>query len=171
MIPQFAREKSPKMRYSMRMSMGLALLTVLVIVIGISMASSPSGLQDVLPALLGFFNSYLIPFLLGIAFLVFIWNAIRFFVINGATDEGRENAKNLALYSLGAFIFVLSFWGIINIFTNGLGLDNCSNDVVPDYLSDDYKSLAPCTSPRPQPNPNNTNNSGSSGGLPPLIDT
>jgi hypothetical protein len=150
------------------MSMGLAAITILVIVIGISMASGPSGLQEVLPALFSFFNEYLIPFLLGIAFLIFIINAIRFFVIKSATEEGRENAKSLALYSIGVFIFILSFWGIINIFTNGLGLDNCGNDVIPDYLSDDYKSFAPCTSPRPKPRPTNNNNGGN---LPPAFDT
>lgn len=132
------------MRYTSGMSMGLAAIIILVIVIGISMASGPSGLQDVLPALFSFFDHYLIPFLLGIAFLVFVFNAIRFFVVNGATEEGRENARNLALYSLGAFVFILSFWGIVNLFTNGIGLDNCGNDVVPDYLGEDYGSLAPC---------------------------
>lgn len=146
--------------------MGLAAIIILVIVIGISMAAGPSGLQDVLPALFNFFDAYLIPFLLGIAFLIFVINAIRFFVVKGATDEGRENARNLALYSLGAFVFILSFWGIINIFTDGLGLDNCGNDVVPDYLSDDYTSYAPCTSPRPQPRPGST----SGGSLPPVFD-
>jgi hypothetical protein len=150
------------------MSMGFGLILILVVVIGLSMAAGPSGLQDVLPALLGFFDDYLIPFLLGIAFLIFVWNAIKFFVIGGTTDEGKENAKSLALYSIAAFVFILSFWGIVNIFTDGLGFDNCSNDVVPDYLSDDYVSHAPCTSPRPQPRPStNTNNTGE---LPPVFD-
>lgn len=133
--------------------MGAALILVIVIVIGISMSTGPSGLQDVLPAMLNFFNDSLIPFLLGIAFLLFVWNAIKFFVIGGATDEGRENAKNLALYSIAAFVFILSFWGLINILTNGLNLDNCENDVVPDYLGEDAKSSAPCTSIRPAPRP------------------
>ncbi len=147
------------------MSMGVAFILVLVIVIGLSMAADPSGLGEVLPAMLGFFNEYLIPFLLGIAFLIFVWNAIKFFVINGATDEGRENAKNLALYSIAAFVFILSFWGIVNILTDGIGLDNCGNDIVPDYLSDDYKSYAPCTSPRPERRPTDNTNS-----LPPVYD-
>jgi hypothetical protein len=147
------------------MSFGLAGILILVIVIGLSMAASPTGLQEVLPALLQFFDAYLIPFMLGIAFLVFVWNAIKFFVVKGSTEEGRENAKSLAIYSIAAFVFILSFWGIINIFTNGLGLDNCNNDVVPDYLSDEYTSYAPCTSPRPQPRPGNLNNGG--GGAPP----
>ncbi len=145
MIPQYKREKSPKMRYSSGMSMGLAMIIVLVIAAGISMTAGSNGLQDVFPVLFSFFDNYLIPFLLGIAFLIFVWNAVRFFVFKGATEEGRENAKNLVLYSIGVFIFILSFWGIVNIFTNGIGLDNCGNDVVPDYLSDEYSSQAPCT--------------------------
>ncbi len=135
------------------MSMGVAFILVLVIVIGLSMATDPSGLGEVLPAMLSFFDAYLIPFLLGIAFLVFVWNAIKYFVVNSTTDEGRENAKSLALYSVAAFIFILSFWGIVNILTDGIGLDNCGNDVVPDYLGDDYVNFAPCDSPRPQPRP------------------
>ncbi len=135
------------------MSFGLAGIIILVIVIGISMASGPTGVGEVIPVLLGFLSSYVIPFMLGLAFLIFVWNAVRFFVLNGASDDGRENAKNLALYSLGAFIFILSFWGIINIFTDSLNLDNCGNDVVPDYLSDDYTSYAPCTSPNPRQRP------------------
>lgn len=137
--------------------MGLAFIIVIVIVIGISLSSGPSGLQDALPAMLEFFNSALIPFLLGVAFLIFIWNAIKFFVIGGATEEGRENAKSLALYSIAAFVFILSFWGIINIFTDGFNLDNCENDVVPDYLGEDAKSSAPCTSIRPVRNPSGSN--------------
>jgi hypothetical protein len=156
------------MRYSSAMSMGLAGIIILVIVIGISMASGPSGLGEVLPALLGFFDEYLVPFMLGIAFLVFVWNAVKYFVVSGATEEGRENAKNLAIYSIAAFVFILSFWGIINLLTNGLGLDNCNNDVVPDYLGEDAKSYAPCTSPRPQQRPSNLNTGG--GDLPPIYD-
>ena len=132
--------------------MGAGFLIVLVIVIGLSMATGgPSGLQDVLPTLLGFLNDFIIPLLLSVAFVVFVWNATRFFIIGGATEEGRENAKNLALYSIATFVFILSFWGIINLFSGGLGLDNCENDVIPDYLDDSYSSAAPCTSPRPQP--------------------
>lgn len=154
------------MRYSSGMSMGLGMIIILVIAAGMSMATGPGGLQDALPVLFQFFNNYLIPFLLGVAFLIFVWNGVRFFIIKGATEEGRENAKNLALYSIGVFIFILSFWGIINIFTDGLGLDNCGNDVVPDYLSDDYTSYAPCTSPRPQPR----SPSATRGELPPVFD-
>ncbi len=117
------------------------------------MSAGSNGLQNVIPAMLGFIDSYLIPFLLGIAFLVFVWNAIKFFVMEGDSEDGHANAKNLALYSIAAFVFILSFWGIVNIISNGIGFDNCNNDIVPDYLSEDYSSSAPCTSPRPRQRP------------------
>ncbi len=148
--------------------MGLGLLILIVIVIGISMAAG-SGLQDVFPNLLGFFDGYLVPFLLGVAFFIFVWNVIRFAVFGGATEEGRENAKSLILYSIGAFVFILAFWGIVNIFVDGIGLDNCNNDVVPDYLGEDAQSYAPCASERPRPRPQGSGGSGG-GQLPPVFD-
>ncbi|MFM2423869.1 MAG: hypothetical protein RLZZ70_256 [Candidatus Parcubacteria bacterium] len=144
--------------------MGLGLLIILVIAIGLGMAAGSNGLQNVIPALLGFIDSYLIPFLLGIAFLVFIWNAIKYFVIEGDNEDGHKNAKNLALYSVAAFVFIASFWSIVNILTSGIGLDNCNNDLAPDYLGDEYRSSAPCTSSRPQPRPNSSD-------VRPIVDT
>ena len=138
--------------------MGLALIIVLVIAVGLSMSAGSNGLQNVIPALLGFIDSYLIPFLLSIAFLIFVWNAIKFFVIQGDSEDGRKNAKNLALYSIAAFVFILSFWGIVNMLNNGIGFDTCGNDVTPDYLGENARSSAPCTSPRPQPRPTGGSN-------------
>jgi Type IV secretion system pilin len=134
--------------------MGFGLLIILVIAIGIGMAAGSNGLQNIIPALLGFIDSYLIPFLLSIAFLIFVWNAIKYFVIEGDSEDGRKNAKNLALYSIAAFVFIISFWSIVNILTSGIGFDNCNNDITPDYLGEEFSSSAPCTSVRPQSRPN-----------------
>jgi hypothetical protein len=130
--------------------MGIGFLIIIVIVIGISMSAGTVGLQQVFPALLGFFEGYLIPFLLGIAFLIFVWNMIRFAVIGGATEEGRENTKTLILYSIGTFVFILAFWGILNIFVNGIGLDTCGNDLAPDYVGDDFFGRQPCGAHAPR---------------------
>jgi Type IV secretion system pilin len=140
--------------------MGIGILLVVVLVIGLAMsAAGTESLQGALVGLLGFIESYAVPFILGLAFVIFVWNAIRFFVIGGDSDEGRENAKNLALYSIGAFIFILSFWGIVNILAAGVGLKDCGNNIVPDYLSDDYRNNPPCTTPTPEaadPGPRDT---------------
>lgn len=115
--------------------------------------SSQSGtLQSLLTGIGGFLNNVIIPFILAVAFIVFVVNAVRFFVIGGASDEGQKNAKNLAIYGIGAFVFILSFWGIVNMVVDGIGLDTepCSNDTTSDYI---IRESAPCSSPIPQPRP------------------
>jgi len=81
------------------------------------------NLQSYIADFITVVNDIVIPFILGIAFLFFVINAIRFFVIGGATDEGKEKSKQLAVYSVAAFVFILLFWGLVNLFTSSLGLD------------------------------------------------
>jgi hypothetical protein len=97
-------------------------------------------------------NEFLIPFILALAFLIFVFNAYRFFILGGSTEDGRENAKNLAIYSVIAFTFIAIFWGLVNFFIGTIGLNNdpCENDTISDYIISD---LAPCSSPRPRPRP------------------
>ena len=69
-----------------------------------------------------FIDTTLIPFLFGMAFLVFVYNVIRYFIIGATNDKDRENAKNLAIYSVAAFVFLIIFWGIVNMLNSSLGL-------------------------------------------------
>jgi len=81
------------------------------------------NLQSYIADFITVVNDIVIPFILGIAFLFFVINAIRFFVIGGATDEGKEKSKQLAVYGVAAFVFILLFWGLVNLFTSSLGLE------------------------------------------------
>lgn len=75
---------------------------------------------------LNFVNTALIPFILGIGFLFFAINVIRYFVIGGSSQEGREKAKNLAIYGVFAFVIILIFWGVVNMLASSIGLDGKS---------------------------------------------
>ena len=126
----------------------------------LAFAQQEGSLQTLLVGIGGFINVVLVPFILGVAFLIFVVNAIRYFVIDGSSTEGHENARNLALYGIGAFVLILSLWGMVNILANGIGLNEgpCIDGtaVQSDYLYG-IDSLAPCSSPRPQARPSNLN--------------
>ena len=92
-----------------------------------------SGLVDYLSAFLGFINEILIPFLFGVALLVFLVNVFRFFILGADNQEGRDKAQRLALYGILAFVFMVSIWGIVNLIVSGLGFNNGS-PLTPDYL-------------------------------------
>jgi len=96
-------------------------------------AEADGGLQSLINGILGFINEIGIPFLLGIAFLFFIINVIRYFVFGSAEEEGRKNAKNLAIYSVTGFVILIIFWGIVNLISNSIGLSGVAQ---PEF---DYK--------------------------------
>ncbi len=107
--------------------------------------SYAQSLQGSLINIIYFVNDVVVPFLLGIAFLIFVINALRFYILHSDSKDGHENAKYLALYSLGAFVVILSLWGIVNILVSGLfpnlwQYEDCDN-MVSDYVVPDGR---PC---------------------------
>lgn len=95
-----------------------------------------NSLQEFIISLMTFINNVLLPFLFGLALLFFVWNAFRFFIYDAANKDARERAKQLALYGIGAFVFMVSLWGIVNLLVNGLGW-NSDDPIVPDYIRTD----------------------------------
>lgn len=100
-------------------------LSFVVITLLLPLVSHAQDVQSFLENFLLFLNNSVIPFLIGVAFLFFTYNAIRFFVLEGSSEEGRGKAKTLAIYGVAAFVLIITFWGIINLLTSSIGLDDC----------------------------------------------
>jgi hypothetical protein len=114
------------MKRSYIFALSLALLPLLTYAQG-------TGLQNLFTNLLSFISTTLIPFILGIAFLFFVINVFRYFIFGGANEEGRENAKNLAIYSVLAFVTIVLFWGLVNLLASSTGLGG-KDAPLPDYM-------------------------------------
>ena len=84
------------------------------------------GLNDLLGNTTGFISGTLIPFLFGIAFLVFVINIVRFFVFQSNNKEGQESARNQLTYSVLAFVFLAIFWGVVTLIAGSIGLEGDS---------------------------------------------
>ncbi len=95
--------------------------------------TNAQSLQTFLTNLVSFLDGIVIPFLATIAFLFFTINTIRFFVIGGSNEEGREKAKALAIYGVAAFVLIIIFWGIIDLITSSIGFNTTAP--VSDYVS------------------------------------
>ena len=103
----------------------------------------PGTLQSYLYQLPIFFSNVIIPFLLGVAFLIFVINVVRYFVFQGSEEDGREAARAQALYSIAAFVVLAIFWGIVILLTNSFGFGR-QTVPCPDYLQGAPNS--PCAS-------------------------
>ena len=73
---------------------------------------------------LEFIDTIVIPVILGLAFLMFVWGVFKFFILGGSDEEAQQKGKSLMLYAVAGFVLILSFYGIVNILTNGLGTQN-----------------------------------------------
>ncbi len=108
-------------------------LFVLPFVAGAQTAVQPkidsSGtLKVFLISILDFINGVLIPFILGIGFLLFVWGMFQYFIAGGADDEAKTKGKSLMLYATLGFVLIIVFWGVINVVANGTGLGGAKLD-------------------------------------------
>lgn len=90
------------------------------------------NLQTFFSGLLLFINSTVVPALLSIALFIFIWNAAQYFIFQGDNEEGQTKAKSLAMWSIAAFVIIVSLWGIVRLLIGDLGLRN--DAICPDYM-------------------------------------
>jgi predicted PurR-regulated permease PerM len=90
------------------------------------------NIQSYLISFAEFLSDVFLPFLIALAGFMFLWNVFRYFILGGANEESQRKAKTLALWGIGAFVLVLSLWGIVNLIVGGLNLGN--TPITPDYL-------------------------------------
>lgn len=75
-----------------------------------------------------FISNALIPFIVGIAFLVFVWGVFRYFIVGGANKDDQEQARMLMIYGVLAFVLMIVFWGVVNLLAESTNLQGKSND-------------------------------------------
>jgi len=100
-----------------------AMLFALPIMAGAQPKLDSGGvLKGFLQSILDFINGALIPFILGVGFLLFVWGMFQYFIAGGADDEAKTKGKSLMLYATLGFVLIVVFWGVINVVANGTGL-------------------------------------------------
>jgi uncharacterized membrane protein YidH (DUF202 family) len=80
-------------------------------------------LADMMRNILTFGNEVVIPFIIGIGFLMFVWGMLQYFIFGGASEESREKGKKLMISSTIAFVVIIIFFGAINMLTATTGLE------------------------------------------------
>lgn len=116
-------------------SFGLLVLPSLVWAQGNVIPPDGGQFGTLLKNILAFSNNILIPFILGIGFLVFVWGMFKFFILGGANDEEKEKGKSLMVWATLGFVLVIIFWGVVNLVAQSTGLENRDLDRVPSAVN------------------------------------
>lgn len=82
------------------------------------------GIGDFFTAVLSFINNILIPVVIGLALLMFIWGMFKYFILGGGDEGNRQEGRQLMLYSILAFFMMVAIFGVVNLLTTGFGFDD-----------------------------------------------
>ncbi len=85
--------------------------------------STGSGLGSWFGNFTLFINNILVPLAFALAFLVFVWGVIQYFLLGGGDEEKQTKGKSLMLYGIIGFVVMVSIWGIVNLISNSLFVD------------------------------------------------
>ncbi|MCA9367998.1 hypothetical protein KC887_07115 [Candidatus Kaiserbacteria bacterium] len=109
-----------------------------IVVPGVTHAQSGTPNQSIttlLQNIITFSDSTLIPFILGLGFLFFVWGMFRYFIV-GAADEGsRDKGKNVLIYAVVGFVAIIIFWGVINLLTSSSGFSGQTLQNIPTAIT------------------------------------
>ena len=71
----------------------------------------------------------LIPIIIGLAVLAFIWGILKYVVAKG--EEDRKEARNVMIYGIIVIFVMVSVWGLVNLLGETIGLDNSNVPTAP----------------------------------------
>jgi len=92
-------------------------------------------------------NGILIPAIMSVAFLVFMWGVYKYFFWKGDSDTERATGRTFILYGVIGFVIISCIWGIVEIFSGTLGLDTGNAPKPPTFNTGGNSGLVPSNNP------------------------
>lgn len=73
----------------------------------------------------------LLPFILALALLFFLWGVFQYFIFGADDEDKREKAKHVMIYGLAGLVLMVAVWGIVNLLVSILGVSTGGSVPVP----------------------------------------
>ena len=72
----------------------------------------------------------IIPVIIGITVLVFLWGVANY-VMSAGDEEKRKEARQFIIWGLVGLVIMVGIWGLINVFVDALGLGTGGSQITP----------------------------------------
>ncbi|MBL1434329.1 hypothetical protein COB87_002050 [Candidatus Wolfebacteria bacterium] len=73
-------------------------------------------------ALIDFFNTAVIPLLMSLVLLIFMWGVVQYFFIKKEDPEARIEGAKFMMWGVIAFAVIVSMWGLVSLLLNSFGI-------------------------------------------------
>ena len=67
-------------------------------------------------------NFLLIPTLIALALITFLWGVYRYFILGAENESEREKGKQFVLWGIIGFVVIVSVWGLVAVVGITIGL-------------------------------------------------
>jgi hypothetical protein len=78
-------------------------------------------LGGIIISIINFINQVVVPFIMALAFLMFVWGVFNYFIAGGASEEKRQEGQKFVLWSVIAFAVIFSIWGLVRVLMVSFG--------------------------------------------------
>ncbi|KKS57873.1 MAG: hypothetical protein UV23_C0021G0006 [Candidatus Nomurabacteria bacterium GW2011_GWF1_42_40] len=78
--------------------------------------------QDLLCYVTRIINDAVIPLIFALAVVMFVWGAVKFFIINADEEAKRAQGRQFMIWGIIALAVMVSIWGLVSILGNTFGI-------------------------------------------------
>ncbi|MDB5195094.1 MAG: hypothetical protein JWO84_278 [Parcubacteria group bacterium] len=98
-----------------------------------SVCGSGANLGACLIGVIGFIDTFVVPLVFALAFIVFIWGIYSTFIAGGANEEKRQEGQKLVMYGLIGFFLMFAVWGLVNLLIGTFGFNGSARPGLPTF--------------------------------------
>lgn len=80
--------------------------------------TAPTDFKSLISLVLSYIN-VLIPFVISLTVLVFVWGVFKY-VTAGASETDRTEGRNFMIYGIISLFVMVSVWGFVNILNSSV---------------------------------------------------
>ena len=79
-------------------------------------------------------NGILVPVLIAIAFITFLWGVYKYFILGATEEKSRTDGKQFVLWGIIGFVVILSVWALVTIVKDTFNLTG-ANPTPPTFVT------------------------------------
>lgn len=84
---------------------------------------SAGELGSFIVGLLELINEFLIPLVISLAVLFFVWGVVKYFILGGGDEESRKQGRGFLLHAILGFVAIVALWAIVNFVAGAIFAD------------------------------------------------
>lgn len=91
------------------------IIAVSTVALALPMVAHAQTIFDFIQIIIDVINYALVPLILAVAFIVFIFGIFKYFIAGADDESSRTNGRQLIVYGLIGFFVIITVWGLVNL--------------------------------------------------------